>query len=165
MKPFELESLWADLARMPGILEDAARRLPEPAWGSSPAGSFCLVEHAWHLADLEREGYAERIRLLLAVADPFLPNFDGDRIARERDYKSKALLEGVAAFAAARSANRARLRSVEPGLWTRAGRQEGVGTVTLGDIPRLMLEHDTSHLVEIGALLAGVPDRTQSAWA
>src|SRR5437762_561384 len=100
MTPQELEALLADLASMEVVLEDAAARLPEPAWRASRAGDggFCLVEHAWHLADLEREGYGVRLLRLLNDDDPVLPNFDGDRIARERDYKSKTLAEGIAAF-------------------------------------------------------------------
>ena len=48
------------------------------------------------------------------------------------------------------------LRSVPPEAWEWAGHQEGVGAVTLRDIPRLMREHDDSHRVEIDALAAGL---------
>jgi hypothetical protein len=37
------------------------------------------------------------------------------------------------------------------------GRQEGVGRITLRDVPRMMREHDDSHRAEIAALLAGTP--------
>jgi hypothetical protein len=163
MSPLELENLVADLVAMPRTLASAAQRMHESAWHVRLADQgFCLVEQAWHLADLEREGYGVRIQLLLTEDDLFLPNFDGDRIARERDYRAKSLAEGIAAFSAARAANVGLLRSVPPGLWIRTGRQEEVGTVTLADIPHMMLEHDTSHRAEIAALIAGVPGRTES---
>jgi len=66
-------------------------------------------------------------------------------------------VEGIAAFSAARTANLARLRSVPETAWGRAGHQEGVGRVTLRDVPRMMHEHDDSHRAEIAALLAGQP--------
>jgi hypothetical protein len=112
------------------------------------------VEQAWHLADLELEGYGARIRRLLEEADPFLADFDGERIARERAYRNRSLQAGIGAFAGARSANLSLFRSLPPTAWTREGRQEGVGPVSLADVPRMMLEHDRSHREEIAALEA-----------
>lgn len=132
---------WADSAGASRI-----RRRPR-------AGGFALVEHAWHLADLDREGYGERIRRLLAEEEPLLPDFDGSRIARERDYFSRDIAEGARSFAAARSSNLRAMRALRPADWERAGTQNGVGRVTLADIPRLMAEHDASHRREIEQLL------------
>ena len=155
MAPPDRTTLLARLERMPGELRAAAARLGEDhALDAPPGGGFSLVEQAWHLADLEREGFGARITRLLEEEAPFLPDFDGARIARERDYRSRSLEEGLSGFAAARAANLSRLRSVPEAAWQRTGTQEGVGTVTLGDVPRLMLEHDDSHRREIAALLA-----------
>ncbi len=99
-------------------MSEAAARTP-------PAdGGFCLIEQAWHLADLEREGYGERIRRLLAEEDPELPDFDGARVAVSRNYRAKSLAAGIAAFRAARTANLAVLRSVPVrgmGAWRATG--------------------------------------------
>src|SRR5512143_1751315 len=133
-------SFVSDAAR--GVDEEAAR-LP------GPGGTFSLVEQAWHLADLEREGYAERIRRLLSEERPHLPDFDGDRIARERNYRARSLAEGVAAFAAARAENVRLLRSLSPEAWARTGTQEGVGEIRLEDVARMMQRHDHSHRREI----------------
>jgi hypothetical protein len=71
---------------MPALLREVAAALDETARRRRPAGGgFAIVEHAWHLADLEREGYGARISRLLAETAPALPDFDGDRIARERE--------------------------------------------------------------------------------
>jgi hypothetical protein len=156
--PADLAALLDSLEAMPQDLRSAAVRLTaEGASTPPPDGGFSLVEQAWHLADLEREGYGERIRRLLADDDPDLPDFDGARVAAERNYRAKSLDGGIAAFLAARTANLALLRSVEGAAWDRAGRQEDVGRVTLRDIPRMMREHDDSHRAEIAALLAGHP--------
>jgi hypothetical protein len=50
-----LAAMPALLRRVAAALTDAAARTP------GPDGGFAFVEHAWHLADLEREGYRARI--------------------------------------------------------------------------------------------------------
>ena len=156
--PADLAALLDSLEAMPRELQSAARRMTPEAAAAAPAdGGFSLLEQAWHLADLEREGYGARIRRLLAEEDPMLPDFDGARIAAERNYRALSLAEGLAAFLAARTANVALLRSLPHTAWGRAGRQEGVGPIVLGDVPRLMRDHDDSHRAEIAALLAGLP--------
>jgi hypothetical protein len=153
--PSELVATLAELERGPEILREARRRVPEPKWHSvSASGGFCLIEHAWHMADLEREGYGVRIRRLLEDEEPFLPDFDGDRAARERDYASKTLDAGIEAFAAARASNLALLRSLAEIDWKRAGTQERVGRVTVLDVPGMMLWHDRTHAAEIAVLTA-----------
>jgi DinB family protein len=166
MEPHDLDVIPAGLEAMPGELRAAALRLGEAgARRVPPDGGFSLVEQAWHLADLEAEGYAVRIARLLREDEPVLPDFDGARIASERDYRSQSLEEGLVAFAAARAANLALLRSLAPDAWTRSGTQDGVGPLTLRDIPRMMQEHDNSHRAEIAALLEGEPLPKAPAWA
>ena len=153
MRTSDLEDLFEHLACMPASLEEAARALPgERARLRGPDDGFCLVEQAWHLADLEHEGYASRIRRLQEETQPQLPDFDGARIARERDYRSLSLAEGMARFAAARAANLAALRLVPDAAWQNGGIQEGVGAVVLADLPRMMAEHDRGHRQEIAVL-------------
>jgi DinB family protein len=144
--------LFDELSRTPALLSRVARAFPDAA-ARARNGSFALVEHAWHLADLERDGFGARIARLLAEIDPLLPDFDGERTARERKYLELDLEEGLAAFAAARAANVRALREVTPAQWSRSGRQEGVGPIALSEVPRRMREHDLAHLGEIADLL------------
>lgn len=116
-----------------------------------PGGTFAPVEQAWHLADLEREGFGERIRRLLAETEPVLSDFDGWRIAAQRGYLSRSLTAGLAAFESARMANIAALQAVPDGAWSRGGTQEGVGVVVLCDMPEFLLQHDAAHRAEIEA--------------
>ncbi|HWN81076.1 MAG TPA: DinB family protein [Candidatus Udaeobacter sp.] len=149
------EAMLAELAAMPTLLAAAFGRLPAADLTlPGPGGAFSPVEHCWHLADLEREGYGVRIERLLAESAPALPDFDGARIARERNYRAQSLAEGIAAFGAARAANLARLRAVSGPAWLRAGTQDGVGPVALCDLPAMMAEHDAGHRAEIDAWLA-----------
>jgi hypothetical protein len=150
------ETLWSELAAMPGFLADRFASLsPEEALRPGPAGAFSPVEQCWHLADLEREGYAVRIRRLLDEEVPRLPDFDGARVAEERRYRTLSLAEGLAAFREARAANLALLHNLDPAQWSRAGTQDEVGPVALCDIPHMMAEHDASHRAEIAEWAGG----------
>ena len=143
------------LESFPRFLTGALDLLGDPRARERPAPeSWSLCEQIWHLADLEREGYLVRIERLLAEDAPVLPDFDGDAIAEQRDYRSKDPYLGLQRFSAARSASLARLRSVNSLQWKRAGTQDGVGALTLADLPRMMREHDAGHRREIEALLA-----------
>jgi hypothetical protein len=147
----DLESLSA----FPRFLASAAEFIPTTSWAVRPVdGNFALVEQAWHLADLEVEGFGLRIRRLLEEESPSLPDFDGAGIAARRNYRSLDLKEWLVKFAAARRVNVAALQKVSNEQWKRNGEQEGVGVVTLADIPLAMARHDAEHRGEIEALIA-----------
>jgi len=154
-----LETILKRLEEMPGIVETLFAGLEDAvAAVAGPDDAFSPVEHCWHLVDLEREGFGSRIHRLLAETDPVLPDFDGDRIARERNYGGLSMMEGMKAFREARAVNVAALRRVVGEAWTRSGTQEGEGRVSLRDIPSLMAAHDASHLREMeGWLMSSHP--------
>ena len=155
MVPFEDE-----LRSMPGELIATARGLLGTLVSDRAAdGSFSFIEHVWHLADLETMGYEERIRRLIEEDDPELQNFDGDGIAAKRNYRTLRLRDGLKAFGDARERNLQALAALERDQWDRAGTQEGIGRVTLRDIPRMMHEHDESHRAEIEALMTDLARR------
>src|ERR1700692_4368102 len=86
--PMTLPEVLDRLLAMPALLARAAAALvPEARRVRGPGGGSSLVEHACHLADLEREGFGTRITRLLSEPEPRLPDFDGDRVARERSYQ------------------------------------------------------------------------------
>ena len=144
------EELLASLVSMPTYLRDVFAHLSsQEVRVPGPDGAFSPVEQVWHLADLEREGFGERIRRLLSQSRPYLPDFDGTRIAAERHYRSLSLEEGLSVFAEARHRNITVLRAVEADSWLLSGTQEGVGTVTLCDMPSFMSQHDAAHRAEI----------------
>lgn len=144
------ESLWSELQEMPDFLEASFGRLSRQEAGTPGLNeAFSPVEHCWHLADLEREGYAVRIRRLQEEADPWLPDFNGAQTARERNYKALSLAEGMEAFRQARLRNIAVLKTLRVDDWARQGQQEGVGAVALCDIPTMMAEHDAAHRQDI----------------
>jgi hypothetical protein len=154
--------LLAGLAEMPDLLRRVASELtPEQSRRRPRDGHFSFVEHAWHLADLEREGYGARVIRLLTESEPWLPDFDGERAAREREYQHGDPALAVEVFSQARRRNLERLGALDGEALQRRGLQEGVGVVALVDVPRMMDEHDESHLGELVELLSeiapGVP--------
>jgi hypothetical protein len=149
------DTLLENLSAMPGLLAEAFEGLSAEDARVEGADGFSPVEQCWHLADLERDGYGVRIRRLLAEDDPALPDFDGERVARERNYKALSLREGIESFRRARADNLAALRRLSVLEWERRGTQEGVGPIGLCDVPAMMAEHDAAHRAEIEAWVRG----------
>ncbi|HKZ08814.1 MAG TPA: DinB family protein [Methylomirabilota bacterium] len=138
---------------MPALLREVTAALAGATHRRPAAGGFALVEHAWHLADLEREGYGARISRLLVEDGPALPDFEGDRIALEREYLCGSVELALEVFAQARARNIERLAALDGAALARRGTQEGVGELTLGRVPRMMAAHDAGHVAELAALV------------
>jgi hypothetical protein len=149
-------SAYSDLAEMPRVLQRALERAGAGVRTRPASGGFSLVEQIWHLADLEREGYGERIRRILGETAPHLADFEGDRIARERRYVELDPREGLVMFSAARNANLSALRRATSADFARTATQDEVGPITLADVPRMMSEHDRGHRAEIEDLLSEI---------
>lgn len=142
------------LCELPNLLCEIGASLPdEAARRPGPEGSFSFVEHVWHLAELEAEAFGVRIGRLLGEDEPFLEDFDGDRIAIERDYRARRVGPGLEGFRDARAANLERLARVSVDEAMRGGTLEGVGRIVLGDLPARMLGHDRAHAEQIASLL------------
>jgi hypothetical protein len=151
------EALLGALADMPQYLEREFSSLAAELMRQQGSdGVFSPLEQVWHLADLEREGFGCRIDRLLSESEPQLPDFDGAAIAAARHYRSLSLSAGLAAFREARQRNLSKLRTVAAQAWIRTGQQEGVGRVSLCDMPSFMLQHDAAHRAEITAWKARV---------
>ena len=151
----ELDEVIAALAQMPQALEKKLSGLPESQLRFQPQGGyFSLLENVCHLRDIEVEGYARRLNLLLEQERPALPDLDGAALARERRYQEQGFKPALAAFVAARRANLERLATVHEADLDRRGHMEKVGDITLAGLLALWVGHDAEHLQEIDGLLA-----------
>jgi hypothetical protein len=110
------------------------------------------LEQVCHLRDLELEGYGLRIRKILTEVGPSLPDFDGGRIARERDYNSQDFETALQDFTRARKDNTSTVETLSSDQLNLSGVLEGIGEITLARLLQLMRQHDQSHLEELRVL-------------
>jgi len=72
----EFDRVFTQLETTPRLLKSVFSELPAESVGARGSkGGFSAVEHAWHMADLESEGYGLRISRLLSETEPHLPDF------------------------------------------------------------------------------------------
>ena len=140
------------LAAMPRFVEEAVAAADADALARpGPGGTFSLTGQACHLRDLEREGYLVRVRRILAEEEPVLAGFDGDAVARERDYPAQDARQAARDFAAARAELVALLGSVDAVRALRTAVFDG-RRITLSALVEMIEEHDRGHREEIAAL-------------
>ena len=142
------------LAQMPPLLHRAlVDASPEELRIRTEPDSFCLVEHACHLRDLEREAYAIRLHRMLSEDRPVLAQFDGDVVARERRYVEQDAHRACDEFAIARTALIDRAEALSAGQMARTAVFLG-RTITVCDLLAMIVEHDRGHREEIANLVS-----------
>ena len=143
------------LGAMPSALDAAFAGATDAQLRTRGAGDgFCLLEQACHLRDLEREGYHVRLQRMLAETHPRLAGFEGDVVARERDYMAQDPVEAARGFALARNRFLERARALTSDDMRRTGDFMG-RSITVCDLLAMMVDHDAGHREEIAALVAG----------
>lgn len=146
------DPLLDELQRFPDVVAAWLERWPVEHWRSRPAGGgFSLVEQLCHLRDLEREGFAVRIRRIVDDDMPELQEIDGSSLAIERDYQSQDARAAWRDWRAARHETVAMLREALPRHAARTGMYGGFGVVTLAELVRGIAAHDESHREEMAA--------------
>jgi hypothetical protein len=149
----EFQEVVRFLEETPGRIRQLVAEMAEQDLRWKPSvEEFSVVEQVCHLRDLEREGYSARIKKLLTEHQPMLPDFDGSRIARERDYNRQDFESAFQEFARARTENVRLMKTLSPDQLNRSGALEGVGAITLEKLSLLMREHDQSHREELSDL-------------
>lgn len=139
-------SLLDRLSQTPAMLRQALQETPEHKLRARPApDAFAPIEVAWHLRDIEIEGWLARIRRILDEPTPLLASIDGDQLARERHYLILDPGRAVEEFSSARRQSVATLRALPPHRWSWSGIFEG-RPLTLGRLAELMLQHDLDHI-------------------
>jgi len=146
----EFHELIEFLEETPAMVRQLTIEMSERDLRWKPSESeFSALEQVCHLRDLEREGYTVRIIKLLMENKPSLPDFEGGRIAVERDYNQQNFETALQDFASARKENVGVAGTLSSEQLNLSGVLEGVGEVTLGRLLMLMREHDQSHREEL----------------
>jgi hypothetical protein len=148
----EFNSVIEKLSQMSVVIEDIVKNFEETIRLKSSENGFSILEHVCHLRDLEQEGYLVRIRRLLTESKPYLPGFDGDKIALEREYNKQDALTALTDFKKARQQSVETLKGLTTEQLKSAGELEGVGPITLENLICLMLGHDEAHRNELTEL-------------
>jgi hypothetical protein len=144
-----IDAVIKQLAETPVRLRDLFARMdPAKIRVKSNPSLFSPLEDAWHLHDIEREGYRIRIRRILTEESPVLENLDGDRLAVERRYIDLELPAAIDGFAAARAASLALLRGLPLQDWARRAEFEN-SVIDLKTLLDMMVDHDRGHLSSI----------------
>ena len=145
--PEDLERIARHLQEYPSAVRKIVAGLPEDVlrW-RKPGREFSILENVCHLRDIELDGYTLRLRKLLDETEPFLPDIDGARLARERDYNSQAIQSALEDFAIARMGNVAVVCGIQPDQLGRKGFLETVGPITVERLLAVMQNHDREHL-------------------
>lgn len=78
------------LAGTAAAVQALLAELPADGGYEAPeGGGFSLVEHLWHLSDIETLGWLPRFTRVLDETRPVLPGVDGDRLALEKQYRTR----------------------------------------------------------------------------
>jgi DNA-binding transcriptional ArsR family regulator/uncharacterized damage-inducible protein DinB len=119
--------------------------LPADAGYAPPAdGSFALVEHLWHLADIETLGWRVRFERILQESRPNLPGVDGDRLAAERRYREQPWRGAARRFVAERRRTLALLERFDDEVLRRPVIFAGSRT-RAGGVLAAAVAHDLDH--------------------
>ena len=116
--------------------------------------NWSVVEVICHLRDAE-ERSLERMRAMRDEDNPFLPGYDQDVWAHERNYSAADLREAFDSFLRFRATHVAELAALTPDQWERAGMHEEQGEINIWGHILHFVSHDTSHAAQIARQLAG----------
>ncbi len=119
-------------------------------------GGFSLLEHACHLRDYEKEGVLARIHRILHEHHPFLAEFEGEKLAVERHYKSQDFDAAMNDFDRSRRESLSLLATLSDDQLDRTTRFGQAGTMTLRQLVGMIVEHDQTHCQEIDQLLVEI---------
>ncbi|MCU1284898.1 MAG: hypothetical protein JWO13_1248 [Acidobacteriales bacterium] len=151
-----LEHTIALLERTPATLNALLRDLPE-AWTSPNEGenTFSAFDVVGHLIHGERTDWMPRTKRLLESGES-VPFDKFDRLAQERDSIGKTLPQLLDEFARLRAENIAALRALnlKADDFSRRGRHQMLGVVTLSQLIATWAAHDLTHLHQISRVMA-----------
>lgn len=128
---------------------------PKQGYAQPIGGGFSLVQHLWHLADLDRFGWGERMRRIRAKARPVLPGVNGDQLAVDRKYQQRPWRGAARQFVAERRRALAELAQIDAAQLTRPVQFNGQPGV-VGDVLAAWLAHDLEHRLEMAPLWVAV---------
>ena len=123
----------------------------QQGYALAPGGGFSLVQHLWHLADVEQFGWATRFIRLLSEPRPVLPGVDGDQLAKDRRYQQRPWRAAAQRFISQRRCTLAALARCDAAVLQRPVLFSGQAA-TGADMLAALLAHDHEHRTEMAGL-------------
>lgn len=150
----QIERVVRELEAMPMRLDRLLRGQDERATRRAPAaGAWSALETLVHLraaADI----VTPRVYAILTRDDPPLPAFDERRWAEVGGYAELPVNLLLSGFTGRRTELVRLLRRLPAADWTRPGRHEVHGAITLFTIVEQMAAHEAEHLTQMRAAMA-----------
>lgn len=149
------------LSETPQQVENLTRGLSDEqlSWKPGP-DTFSVRENVWHLRDIDVEGYAHRIRLILDEEHPTFPDVPGGKLARERNYNAQPVRPALEDLHRSRAASVKKLRGCSAEDLARKAEMQGIGVVDLRRLLELWMEHDAGHIRDIAELRRAIDTGT-----
>ena len=115
------------------------------AWHPKP-DEWCVKEVIGHIILTEQNGFAGRIKFILAGDERDLPVYDRDALARQRNDCERPPDKLKDEFVAIRKDSIALVRSLQDSQLSRGGTHPDVGRLTVNDLLHEWVHHDGNHL-------------------
>jgi len=119
---------------------------PDAAAWHPKAQEWCVKEVVGHIILTEQNGFAGRIRFILAGEERDLPVYDRDALARQRNDCERPPIALKDEFVAIRKDSIALVRSLQDSQLSRGGTHPDVGRLTVNDLLHEWVHHDGNHL-------------------
>ena len=147
-----LDALRATPTVLEALLRDCTQEQAQRARGGDEGWS--VVEVICHLRDAE-ERALERMRAMRDQVDPFLPGYDQEQWAQERNYAAAQLSVALAAVVRVRSQHVAELAALASEDWERTGRHAELERITIASHTLHIVSHDLVHAAQLALQLGG----------
>ena len=138
----------ADLLEMSGqAFASALDALPGGAASWHPApGEWCVNEVVGHVIEVEKRGFAGRIRFILVADEPKLEDWDSLAVSKARNDCERQPAELKSELMTERNESVKLVRSLRLDQMDRGGSHPRVGRLTVEELLHEWVHHDGNHL-------------------
>ena len=127
-----------------------AEEFPRYLWNECPEPKeWCLTEIICHLRDVEREINLPRLKKITTEENPFIPGFDSDAWAEERNYKDQDGMAALRDFISARKQTLELLENLEEEAWSFPAQHAIFGPTHLKELIDINVRHDQLHIRQV----------------
>jgi serine kinase of HPr protein (carbohydrate metabolism regulator) len=94
-----------------------------------------------------------------------LPDVDGRKLARERDYNTQPVEPALQDLRRSRAASMQRLKGCSPADLQRKAEMQGVGIINLQRLLELWIDHDRGHIADLVELRRAIETGSRPSFA